>query len=455
MLREAAALALVLSLALAGCLGAPAAPAPDEGAPEVSPAADAPRQAPDASPAPPRSAPAASAAAKGAAPDAASASWHVLDATAGPDAALTAAWWTMPARALVTDDFFPDEETLVLEAALLAPEGGAPDLTEWAVFTFHERKGTLALVHEIVATPVAWSGMMALNPVDQVSGIDPPAPFLIDFSGNGVEAGDRVAFVVAARSPEPAPVRFAFRALAVDEGVENRASEDAASFVKARGADAPGALAAAGTASGFQAAQYLEVNAVLLLPYSYVATSGPVEVVGGASPDARPAAAARDLTTTIRFPGSGWTHAYAIHFGGDGVGQWTAAADAHGTQVSGGGPSVRAWNAFGANLATSMLVGLPSLGAIGEGEGESSTTFHVEGASVSAGTAEMIVHAQVDLGATLDALLGTPSDTGAHAGGGLLSSGALQAGFTPAGDLVVLHPWGSQVWRGVAPGEAS
>lgn len=423
MLRQVLLATTLLTTALAGCLTPPPEDLPVEDALKVANA--------------------------GTGANATAADWFALDLTAGPDATLAGAWWTVPAGAAVEDriakEYWDEDRTVVpLEVAFLLPESAEDALQEWAFYVFTKEEGDLVPASMMIATPFTHRehGMETGESEVEVETL----PFHVRL-GN-VEEGERIGIVVAARSAEPTPLRVGFRALPEDPAFEDEPAEDAASFLAARAGRAPLALTPSGAGTGFQAAWYLDMESAFLLPFGIEAWTPAVQIEGGIEPDARPFASVRDQTFSASFdsPG-GHAMAFGFYFASQSVGQWSGQIDLRGEQVEGSGPVVES-PAFSASLVT----GFPFVAALADGEGPSQSRFHLDVHSANPTGFEVVLFEQIDLGAPLQTLLGEDgyAESGTYSG---LLGGTSRVVVRPDGsDLHVLSQGGlSQVFVGVLP----
>lgn len=351
--------------------------------------------------------------------------WFLLSAKAGPDAPLTAAWWTIPQGAIVESETWEDEAFIVLEVAHLLPDGRDAPLDAWTLRGFAKDEGELMPWFGASAVPV--DGELAFNLAEQP--FDEPihrGPYLLHVWADDLEAGDRLAFVFGALAADEMDVGLAFRVLSKDPGFDDDASEDAEAFLRETGGRRPVALVASGTGAGFLEAVYLEWNGLGFFPYHARLQTSTVDVTGGVSPDMRPVAAVRDQTFSTAYEGdAGWSTATAMYYAENAYGEWSMASDLHGTPLEGGGALVQ--TTFGVG---GILTGFPVAFGMAEGAGGALSTLRIE--STVAGQYEMLLFTQSSLGATLDSLLGTPSASGAYATRGLLEG---PAWVGQAGDL--------------------
>ena len=412
MLREASLACLVLAAALAGCLEAPAA-GRDAGEEAAALAGASNATAPGAE-------------------------WHVLPVRAGPDTPLAAFWWTVPSWAVVPDEVFAftgqDWTTVVLEVALLGPEEDLEKVQAWALFAMVDGEDGLHPVAEVHAMPYhsLEHGLQGAEAREEETFRD---PFHLRIGPDVVSANETVGLVVAARAEAPVDLRLAFRALSKDPGWDKDPAKDADAFVAAREGRPPVPLAQVGGGAGLQTALFLELQGLSLLPHGYEMWTDAVLRDGGASPDARPLGAVRDQTLSASYASpEGYGSSFGAYFASHAVGEWSAEADVRGEALSVGGPIATGPATFPAML----LLGFPYHAAVGEGNGTSASSFHVDTVALSAGGLELLLFLQVDLGATLQTLLGKDAMTFTGHYGGLLGERAMGAAAWADGRHVVL-----------------
>lgn len=369
--------------------------------------------------------------------------WYALDATAGPEAPLVGFWWTVPKGAVVPVEWWDDGGkpvmTTVLEVALLGAEGEEPALRELALVAFEKQDGALRPVSEAVFATYSVRAGGGEADVEEPD----VAPFFMHLGLDDLEEGDAVGFALAARADATTPFRLAFRALPKEPyGADEEPAGDAEEFLKARAGRAPLPLAAAGAGDGFQLALYLELGGLFMLGSMEIWTDA-VHREGAIDPDLRPVAARREETFSADFAGPGYSSAFGYYAAANAVGEWAAKADLHGETVDAGGPLVRT-----AAFDPWFLTGFPIYAAVGEGEtgAASALTLDVTTASLPW---EALVFVQLDLGETLDALLGETGETGSFAAEGILARNALTA---RADDLLLLSKDGpTRVFPGILP----
>ena len=333
----------------------------------------------------------------------------------GPDAILTAAWWTIPASAVVpwtyNDEFDVNESVVAVEGSLVLPEGA--EVTRWAVFAFRVEDGELfpsAVVGSMPTSGVVRSALSA-QPFEEEAVV---APFLTRLAMD-VKAGERIGLVVALETPEPVEGSFVFRTLAEDPAGDEEPAEDAATFVASLPAAAPVDLPVAAVGEGFHVDGYFEFNVGLPYGWGVQMRTGEVEVDEVVAPvDPRPLPHARRLAVAAESPtDAGWgaVDAYALAD----AGVWRAQAQVRGQEAVSEGPLV----------ASSLLVGgYAWVGGLGDGEGPLAASMRVDGATVNLDSLGLVV---LGFAETLEALLGVPGASDLHAASSLVS-------FAAAGD---------------------
>ncbi|MEA3166588.1 MAG: hypothetical protein QOJ26_1460 [Thermoplasmata archaeon] len=352
----------------------------------------------------------------------------LLSAQAGPDAPLTAFIWTVPEGAVIEYEPFPgfSFEMIVLDVVPVGIDGLALD--EYAILAYSLGR-TATAVGGALATPTSGFSGDLLGTTPEETAAEPLAPQLFFMAGEGLEEGDQIAFVVAARSAEARP--FGLLMAVVDEDTEDP-SEDAAELLDGRLA-VP--LEANGRGAGFQYAMYLQLNLFFPPGFNevYVVQTKAIQVTDDLPNLAEPVASARDRTVEATFPSAGHTEAIVVALASPTLvvacpqaGTFSIESDLHGTTttfqnlLAGSGPAV---------LAT----GLPIYVGTGAGPGPSTTSLRLT--EVSACGVDLIEVAQLDLGATLDELTGVPGQSYGFAFEGL--TGNLPPALADHGDLVL------------------
>ncbi len=352
----------------------------------------------------------------------------LLSAMAGPDAPLTAFIWTVPEGAIEEYQPISGFDYTVEEIILdIVPVSDELELDEYAVLAYALGR-TATSLGGIVATPMSgYTGdLLGRTPLE--TPMERLEPRLMHLYAEGLEEGDQVAFVVAARSNEAQP--FGLLVAVADEETEDP-SEDAEDLLDHRLA-VPVAANAHG--SGFQVALYLQFNLVFPPTTSmYELRTPAIQVTDGLPDAAEPVVTARDRVVEATFPSGGHSEAVVFAIASPillgacpEAGTFAIEADLHGTTTSfhnlllGSGPTV---------LAT----GLPIYMGTASGPGEATT--RLETRKVAACGFDLMEVLQMDLGATLEELTGVPAQANTLVFEGL--AGDVPPAWTDDGDLVL------------------
>ncbi|MHB1260893.1 MAG: hypothetical protein ACYC2H_04175 [Thermoplasmatota archaeon] len=356
----------------------------------------------------------------------------LLSAQAGPDAPLTAFVWTVPEGAIREYEPIPGFDYTVEEVTLdLVPVSDDLELDEYAILVYSLGR-TANSMGGIVATPTSgYAGdLLGRTPVETPT--QRLESQLLHLSADGLDEGDQVAFVIAARSDEARP--FGLLVAVADEETEDP-SEDAADLLDERLAIP---LEASGHGSGFQFALYLQFNLVFPPTASTFELRTPAIQVTDGLPDlAEPAVVARDRVVEAQFPTGGHTEAVVFALAAPlltgacpEAGTFAIESDLHGTTTSlhnlllGSGPTI---------LAT----GLPIYIGTASGPGQATTRLEIR--KVAACGIDLMEVFQMDLGATLEELTGVPAKDNTFVFEGL--AGDIPPAWAAGGDLV-LAPMG-------------
>lgn len=184
--------------------------------------------------------------------------WYVVAVKATPEGGITAFDWYVPEGAHVpwayNEVFDDDREIVVLETALILPEGSTATLDMWGLISFEEFEGALVPDggHLAVATTMtAYTRGEILETMEEAVAVD---PVFIEF-WSPPDAGETIPLLLVARSSEPVEVGLAFRVMDRDpddpEGEDDlEPAKDAAEFLAGRGASRPLGIPARAEASG-------------------------------------------------------------------------------------------------------------------------------------------------------------------------------------------------------------
>lgn len=423
---------LAVALALSGCAGDPE---PSGGTANAS-ADGEPGQPAD--PAPNATARTGIAAAAGAEPGNATAEgahWALLELNlSGEEAALAGFDWPVPDGAVQVDGD-GGERAVAIEVAPVTVanvsdrDAGEVAVTDWFVAVFREEGGR-AVLQALTAAETQTVEVVTLTDSRERTERASFQPVNLTVSGPELEAGDRLSLVVGAKSREPTSMGFGVRAAAQGE-----ASRDFDGFRDRVGNRSPVAPEPVGTGTGFDFAEYGELNVGLTQGVRFA--TGTVEVRRQVPEPGQPAASTRaaELAFESRFD-EGWSYLEGGYFTNSGAARWAVDHEVRGRSVAAEGalgpPGVPA----PAQSAVDGALGDPFWRVYGGGEGATSTSFQVE--ALSANRFEFFGQFGLDLGATVEELVGVPSESVAEARSGVAGDLA-----TPLGDLAEdLEAWG-------------
>jgi hypothetical protein len=367
------------------------------------------------------------------------ADWFVLNASIAPEGALTAFDVKIPTGSVHKDAYFGKYDAIDLVVAPLLPAGA--NLTAWSLVAFVAKDGKLAEALSITSAggsvePIGLLGGTSSKIVVRTS------PLFAGVFLNGDKEGSVLHVVVAFAGASASDAGLAFRFLDKAPARGDAPPKTAEAFLQGQAGRAPVALAVVGKGLGLHVAAYAEIVGLPTLPIAEALRVGDPKVEGGVSPDARPVAGARDQTlSTMSTFARGWSALGAFYFPGDNaVGSWDGDLTAGGKKAQGGAPIAWVEKVPGGTLPT-VVLGFPAMAGTGDGEAASGARFHVKVASDDVGSFEALVIDELDLGATLDDLFGTPADSAALAGAGLLAPAFLAR---VGDDLVHGAPGGAQ-----------
>lgn len=359
--------------------------------------------------------------------------WYTVDATASPEASLGAFWWTVPEGARVPSPHWPDTKVVPLEAALLLPENAS--LTEWALLAFHEDDDELVPLGGYISSPydVRFGGTLYGDETVHEEAEDDPV--FMPLWADEIEEGDRVGFVLAARSPEATTLQLAFRVLEKAPDHEEEPSKDAKRFLAEVEGLASAALPAHATGSGYQLAGYSSYAGFFLGSFRYELRTGPVEVQDVRSPESAAPFAQRATTIGAAFDQGGWGEQFGFFSADVAAGAWEVTGRSHAEEITVGGrvvdtPAGSAW----------PVSALPVYMASGEGEEGAASELRLDLIG-SGGQYEFLGFFQLDLGATLTSLFGLGVEPHLYQGQGLIDEAArIDA---RGGDLRISLPTGA------------
>lgn len=364
--------------------------------------------------------------------------WSLLEVGASPNASLAGATLTVPAGATVQHPVLDSIEGAILEIVPLVPENDRDAVESWGVFAFaslDEESLSLSGVASTTFRVRTWT-----TPVLQEEETIEPSIQPARVLAYGVEEGDDLPVVLAAKTSRPVDFGVAVRFL--DRWPDDPPADEVDEI--AEGIAAQGTvheLPVTGAGEGFQLGLYLD--------YADDATFGtevrtdPVEVRRELPVDPRPVASDRNLRLDYRFPSEqGWGLGAGFQISEVEATDWAIGADIHGTSVEAEGETVSA------GASTGLVTGYPLYQAIAGGQGGTTATMEMSG--VGTGRYQVLAMTHVDLGTTLQELIGEDSPSLTFTYEGLVADGeptrvsmddrSLRV-VGPRSDLTLLGPW--------------
>lgn len=350
--------------------------------------------------------------------------WYLINATSSPEGVLSTARWQVTADAIVTAPRNRGGwKSFVLEVVPIGVGDAAPQLEEWALFAFAVHGDEARLLSAAIATPyeVEPTTIPSGTPQHQPAFVEPfffrlhNTAFDFDeayyaYEDLGVDAGDQIAFVVAARSETESSFRLALRVL--DHALDNynEVPSDRSSALASLRTKPGETLPSTASGQGFDLAVCLDSISGLWLTVPPTAMGGTyctttVKRTQAVPVSPGPYSSPVDLTLETSTDLDGFSYSTAFLYTWNGVVRWEASTDLQGQRFQDArtfiGPAL-----YGAAVWWSLF-GIPGYDAIGDGSGGASTRLHLINAE--AGVIERTyAFAQVTLGAPVSALLGVP-----------------------------------------------
>lgn len=372
----------------------------------------------------------------------------VLRGAAGPDKPVHAFEWTIPEDAIVEWRPIPQFsdfviELLVFDMAPVVPNG--TEITEFAFLTYRlDEQAFLGSSYIDTGRTIVQGGLAGGTNTYTPS----LSPTLMTIGAGGLEAGDKLGFVLIAEAAEATPVHLVMAPL--DERPDNfQPPADADDVLEGRTAVE---LPLTGSGDGFQHAMYLNLN--FFFGTAIIAIeefTDDITVEDRTERPAEPVATVRDATVSASFPDDGFTRSVAIYFGSDpaAAGTFDISMDLHGLSDDFAGLILETPCAVLICPPTSLLTGTPLMFATAEGSGAASTRFDFDLAAVS--DFEFMLTEQVDVGETMETLFGIPAATGAAAFRGLLGDVPPAMLWTEGDDAYLYSGGVLQRYAGLAP----
>lgn len=365
--------------------------------------------------------------------------WSLLEVSASPDATLGGATLTVPEGAKVRHPTFGPFGGAVLEVVPLVPEADRDAVESWGVFAFPSLDEDSPSVSGVVST--TYRIRNRTTPVLQEEETVEPTIQPARLRALGVDEGDDLPIVLAAKTSRPVDLGVALRFL--DRWPTEPLTEDVDEMVEEVAAQGTvPELPVIGTGEGFQVGLYLDFNSYGA--FGTEAWTDSVQVQYELPVDPRPVASDRNLRLDYRFASEqGWGLGSAVEVSEIEATDWSISADVHGTTVEADGATVNAHYA-----SSGLVTGFPVYAAMGEGPSGTTSTMEMTGAGT--GLLQVLLASHIDLGATLQELIGEASPSITQTYDGLVADGdptrvSMQDRSLrvdgPWSDLTVLGPW--------------
>lgn len=317
------------------------------------------------------------------APDGDRAAWYLLEGRSGPDGRVTTYAWSVP----------PD--THAVDVLPLAPDRTRSGLTSWGILKFRGWQGKAVLSGGYLHPTVEVVSRALLSTDDPETLHPSMEPFRMDVSA---PADERIALLLAARSDDPGGFAVAIRPINRTTDLQTSVPDLDEMHDHVRTSEGV-RLGPIGRASGFRVPGYAEFNRVGNESLSMQTDA--VTVRETAPVDARPTASVREVEIVSDFDvRTGWGVALGSYVNAVGGGTWKIDATMHGHNVSAHSPMTVPTN------QTRDVLGLPAYLVTGGGEGPSHVEFRLR--TTNANVDEQLAFLQVDIGATMNDLLGGP-----------------------------------------------
>ncbi|HUR62390.1 MAG TPA: hypothetical protein VM286_08530 [Candidatus Thermoplasmatota archaeon] len=329
----------------------------------------------------------------------------LLKASSGPAGNLTSFLYTIPADA-ITDEAFPGQPDFRIKHLDLAfvPLGNLTDLQEYGVLGFTVKQNQSDLRFSYIDTHLKGTTRTAVL-AQAIEHEVQLGSFYVSISAHDLEAGDKLAFVLAARSGSQHNLNYLVQATNRSyfdfSGRPSSAPED---LVQGKTAVA---LPAFARGTGFQEAYYSNYNG---LGFGNELQTDAAKVTD-AFPRTDPFLTVRDVTIGASHQGSGFMLAHASYLGTNAHGLWSAEVDSHGTKASGGTVVAMDILVTPLFLPELILFGIPNYFFQSDGDGDSASSMHLQVTDVNS-LVDSVNFVQFDLGAPLKHLTGAPGAVG-------------------------------------------
>jgi hypothetical protein len=352
----------------------------------------------------------------------------LLSVATGPDAPITAFKWRIPEGAIVKwrpiasiPDFVIEQ--IIFDMVPVIPNGTAAP-SEYALLTFR-LDGEAQLATTRIAVP---SEGQRINGVTTTNSSLKPSltPGYLFMSAGSLEEGDEIGLVFVAKSDTPGALGLLLSPRTSRPANDEQAPETAVQLLKGR---SPVALTPTGKGAGFQFASYVSNRFSYPPTLSYTEwKSGAISVMDQLPRVPENLATARSVTIDANYDAPGFSRMFGsfnafmflplVPLFEDPcapIGKYEYQVNLHGTTVN-----HRSIFAEGALWRAYPVAGWAFASAIGDGSGNSRATMSMQ--VVDTCGIEFMFYNKLDLGSTLEPLLGVPAATGGSAASGLVGS---------------------------------
>lgn len=324
-----------------------------------------------------------------------------LNASSGPDGPIASYKWRIPEGAIRLRPLVQGGSAAEIRFEIVPIFSNETSIEEFAVLVVSANEQA-RVIWRYVDGPQA--GISRLN-LTQESMVELHPTFEAGFgspSAQGLSVGDELVFIVAAKSPRPAPFGLLLSPVADRPGQPEEGATDSATLLDGR---EPVELPRFAQGSGLQVALYTLDNVFLpgnpgLIIHEETRSESMV-VDDKRRQDTEPVATMRQTSITATFPAKGFSESFVFYFVGGLtpcplLGTFDINATMHGTPAG-------YHNVFVTGVPVDVT-GWASLQASAEGEGPAITSFTLD--IDHACGFEFGLMRQFDLGATLETLTG-------------------------------------------------
>jgi hypothetical protein len=342
--------------------------------------------------------------------------YWVMWSASSPEGTLTAFTWSVPQNGV---EHGRGNNRVTLVAAPLLINGTASHATAWSLMAFREVRGKAVPVGS-VGDADARVRLFSLNgaSLTDVDHVVPATdqPLVLSISGIGLEAGDRIHFVLAVRANPANEWGIAF--YVVPEYPRDGAPKSFDDWRAAADGLRGVLLTPRKSGMGLKFSTYFSHNLVFP-PFlmQYRARTPDLEFSDASSAPDQPLVSARDLVVRSKFEaGEGYGQAFAYYFGDVGLGKWSISGDLHGQRFDNHSVMTNGRTPVGPNPGATLF-GYPFVGVGAEGAGGAQITYQLTNLNVN--EFESLGFKHISLGASLTTMLGIPAAGYLYSGRGL------------------------------------